>query len=227
MATSSASLVLVAFVLVVAVSASVDDLKSPQKYFLIDNMCNYKVWPANLAGAGSPGLDFKGVALEPRRLNRILLPVPHGWSGRIWGRTLCPSDATGKFTCVTGDCGTGRLDCAGGSGPTPPATVAEFTMDGKGGKDSYDVSLVDGFNLPMRVLPHGGCPVSGCAADLNAACPADQQVTSAGGVVACKASAGSRFFKKACPGAKSSGADNALGCAGEDDGYTITFCPPS
>jgi hypothetical protein len=37
--------------------------------------------------------------------------------------------------------------------PAPPVTLAQFTMGGSGGKDLYDVSLVDGFNLPMLAPP--------------------------------------------------------------------------
>jgi hypothetical protein len=44
------------------------------------------------------------------------------------------------------------LQCAG-SGAKPPATLAKFTLNGADGLDFYDVSLVDGYNLPMLVLP--------------------------------------------------------------------------
>ncbi|KAK9165157.1 hypothetical protein Scep_000348 [Stephania cephalantha] len=77
-----------------------------------------------------------------------------------------------------------------------PATLAEFTLNGADGKDFYDVSLVDGYNLPMLVVPHGGsggnCSTTGCVVDLNVACPAELKVASsavgggAGSDVACK-----------------------------------------
>lgn len=51
--------------------------------------------------------------------------------------------------CATGDCG-GRIEC-NGAGGVPPATLAEFQFDGHGGLDYYDVSLVDGYNLPMAI----------------------------------------------------------------------------
>ena len=60
-----------------------------------------------------------------------------------------------------------------GAGGNSPATLAEFTLAGDQGKDFYDVSLVDGFNLPMSVVPQGaGCSTTSCAADVNAGCPA-------------------------------------------------------
>jgi hypothetical protein len=73
-----------------------------------------------------------------------------------------------------------------------PTTLAEFTLNGAGGLDFFDVSLVDGYNLPMRVAPQGGtgqnCTTVGCVADLNTSCPSELQVTStdADGNVACK-----------------------------------------
>jgi hypothetical protein len=166
------------------------------KSFTIANNCEHTVWPGILSSAGSAGVDTTGFALAPGESRA--LSVPSGWSGRLWGRTLCSTDAaTGRFACVTGDCGSGRQDCGGG-GAAPPATLAEFTMDGSGGMDFYDVSLVDGYNLPMLVAPQGAaaaaggsCVPTGCMADLNGACPADLRVaasttSSGGGGVACK-----------------------------------------
>ncbi|KAL2474946.1 Pathogenesis-related thaumatin superfamily protein [Abeliophyllum distichum] len=43
--------------------------------------------------------------------------------------------------------------------------------------DFYDVNLVDGYNVPMLVVPQGGlganCTTTICASDLNGACPSD------------------------------------------------------
>ncbi|AQK85551.1 Putative thaumatin domain family protein [Zea mays] len=158
------------------------------------NHCGHTVWPGILSSAGSPALETTGFALEPGQSRS--LPAPRGWSGRLWGRTHCSADAAGRFACATGNCGSGRLDCAG-HGAKPPATLAEFTFDGHEGLDFYDVSLVDGYNLPMLVEPHapnggGGanCLLTGCVMDLNAACPAELRVgdggAGAGGAVACR-----------------------------------------
>nr|CAD1835014.1 unnamed protein product [Ananas comosus var. bracteatus] len=106
-----------------------------------------------------------------------------------------PPTATGAFSCATGDCGSAKTECSGG-GAAPPATLAEFTLNGSGGMDFYDVSLVDGYNLPMLVVPHGGsggnCTATGCLVDINSACPSDLKVVVAASVgggsggVACK-----------------------------------------
>lgn len=61
------------------------------------------------------------------------------------------------------------MEC-GGIGALPPVTLFEITL-GKGlDEDYYDVSLVDGYNLPVVAAPrvrHGGCNATGCLADLN------------------------------------------------------------
>lgn len=148
--------------------------------FTIINSCDYTVWPGILSNAGVSQLTTTGFSLqkgESRPIN-----IPSGWAGRFWGRTLCLTDtSTGKFTCQTGDCGSGKMDCSG-SGATPPATLAEFTLDGASGMDFYDISLVDGYNLPLSVTPRGGggpnCSITGCVGDLNSYCPSDLRVMS-------------------------------------------------
>jgi hypothetical protein len=53
----------------------------------------------------------------------------------------------------------------------PPASLAEWTLSAADGQDYYDVSLVDGYNLPMRISNNKGCPVAECAVDLGPNCP--------------------------------------------------------
>uniref|UniRef100_A0A0D9VFL3 Thaumatin-like protein n=1 Tax=Leersia perrieri TaxID=77586 RepID=A0A0D9VFL3_9ORYZ len=177
---------------VVSVVLAVFTASSSSTSFTIINNCANTIWPGAITGDGKAGLDSTGFELAPGQSRTV--SAPSGWSGRFWGRTFCYAADSGKFTCVTGDCGTGRVDCTGGGG-VPPATWAEFTLNGNGGMDFYDVSLVDGFNLPMLVTPQGAtttaggnCVPTGCEADLNAgACPADLRVSApGGGVVACK-----------------------------------------
>ncbi|XP_038977794.1 thaumatin-like protein 1 isoform X1 [Phoenix dactylifera] len=152
--------------------------------FTLTNNCEYTVWPGSLSGAGTGELETTGFALEKGESRSLNAPAK--WSGRFWGRTLCSTDsATGKFTCGTGDCGSGTMECSGG-GAAPPATLAEFTLDGSGGMDFYDVSLVDGYNVPMLVVPQGAsspggnCSATGCLVDLNGVCPSDLKVVLAG-----------------------------------------------
>ncbi|PKA66453.1 Thaumatin-like protein 1 [Apostasia shenzhenica] len=148
--------------------------------FTITNNCGYTVWPGILSGAGTAALDTTGFALSAGQSRT--LQIPSSWSGRLWGRTYCSTDrSTGSFSCATGDCGSGKQECSVG-GASPPATLAELTLDGSGGMDFFDVSLVDGYNLPMLVVPQGkgigsgNCTSTGCPVDLNGDCPSDLRV---------------------------------------------------
>ena len=52
----------------------------------------------------------------------------------------------------------------------PPVSLAEWTLGVNGQPDFYDVSLVDGSNLPMTITSNKGCPTASCPVDLNPAC---------------------------------------------------------
>lgn len=135
--------------------------------FTISNYCSQTIWPGTLAGAGTPALSSTGFMLQPGQTAR--LQATPGWSGRMWARTGCQFDQDGTGICQTGDCG-GRLECSG-AGALPPATLFEITLGKNTNElDFYDVSLVDGYNLPVVVIPkvqHGTCNATGCIADLN------------------------------------------------------------
>ncbi|KAL5986025.1 Thaumatin-like protein 1 [Asimina triloba] len=222
--------------------------------FTLTNNCPYTVWPGVLSSAGSSQIPTTGFALQ--KGDSKILSAPASWSGRFWARTHCKQDSSsGKFSCATGDCGSGKLECAG-RGAAPPATLAEFTLAGSGGLDFYDVSLVDGYNLPLSVVPHGGsgsgCKTTGCVVDLNGACPAELRVAGADGGenVACKSaceafgapeyccsgeygnpntckpSSYSLFFKNACPRSYSYAYDDKTSTfTCASADYVITFCP--
>ncbi|KAI4305837.1 hypothetical protein L6164_029179 [Bauhinia variegata] len=205
-----------------------------------------------LTGKGAP-LSSTGLELASKA--SISLDASAGWSGRFWGRTQCSTDPSGKFTCATGDCGSGQIAC-NGAGATPPVTLVEFTLASNGGdgQDFYDVSLVDGFNLPISVTPQrgSGCGTTSCPANVNAVCPSKLAVKgSDGSVIACKSaclafnlpqycctgdfgtpekcqpSDYSKIFKQQCPQAYSYAFDDkssTFTCSGGAN-YVFTFCP--
>lgn len=152
----------------------------------LQNNCTHTIWPGILSGAGTAPLSTTGFSLLPTAAS--VLSVPPSWSGRIWARTYCSTDpSSGRFSCATADCGSGAVAC-GGACAAPPATLAEFTLNGGGGFDFYDVSLVDGYNIAMQIVPVGGkggksgnCTATGCIADLNGDCPPELQVARGGG----------------------------------------------
>ncbi|KAG9147461.1 hypothetical protein Leryth_007276 [Lithospermum erythrorhizon] len=214
--------------------------------FTFVNRCEYTVWPGVLANAGSPSLDSTGFELPQGSTRKFI--APSGWSGRVWGRTGCNFDGSGSGICSTGDCGSGQVEC-NGAGAAPPATLAEFTL-GTVGQDFYDVSLVDGYNLPMVVDASGGsgmCASTGCVTDLNQICPSELKVGDGeacksaceafqspeyccsgeyNSPATCKPSVYSQMFKAGCPRSYSYAFDDPTStftCAGAD--YTLTFCP--
>ncbi|KAH6766842.1 Pathogenesis-related thaumatin superfamily protein [Perilla frutescens var. hirtella] len=157
--------------------------------FLITNNCPFTIWPGTLSGSGTPPLPATGFQLDSGQT--ITVPTTPGWSGRIWARTGCTFDVTGVGMCQTGDCG-GKLEC-NGIGATPPASLFEITLGTGDQKDFYDVSIVDGYNLPLVAAPRGvrgACNATGCIEDINMGCPRELQVIGneggEGGVVACK-----------------------------------------
>uniref|UniRef100_A0A0A9DBU9 Thaumatin-like protein n=1 Tax=Arundo donax TaxID=35708 RepID=A0A0A9DBU9_ARUDO len=211
------------------------------RVFTIINQCKTTIWPA-----ASPGDSFGGGGFALRPGQSIVFTAPVGWSGRIWGRTECNFDASGNGSCATGACGT-TLKC--GASGAPPASLAEFTL---ASKDFYDVSLVDGFNLPMVVKPvngEGNCSAAGCDGDLRESCPSELAVKVNGRTVACRSACDvfdtdqyccrgqfgnaatcqptfySKKFKAACPTAYSYAYDDPTSiftCSNAD--YIITFC---
>ncbi|CAM0952689.1 unnamed protein product [Alopecurus aequalis] len=215
--------------------------------FTFTNRCGGTVWPGVLANSGSPPLDTTGFALASGEARSLAAPA--GWSGRFWARTGCAFDGgSSGGKCATGDCGSGEAECHG-AGATPPATLVEFTLgDGKGKQDYYDVSLVDGYNVPV-VVGAAGCPATGCLVDLNERCPPELKATTSGqgcrsaceafgrpeyccsgdfgNPDTCHPSAYSQAFKAACPRAYSYAYDDATStftCSGSA-AYSVTFCP--
>ncbi|KAF5380261.1 hypothetical protein D9757_008239 [Collybiopsis confluens] len=175
--------------LVSVVSLAVASAVSARK-FTVTNNCPYTVWPGmytNLqVGTAVPSQPN---GWEQAAGATVSFTVPDKWtSGRIWGRTGCDfSSNQGPTSCATGGCNGGLVcDASTGTG-VPPATVAEWTLNGDQDLDYYDVSVVDGFNIPIKVtLSDGACSTASCPANLNTNCPAKLQVKdSKGTVVGC------------------------------------------
>ncbi|KAL8162603.1 hypothetical protein V2J09_014092 [Rumex salicifolius] len=213
--------------------------------FTIINDCKETIWPAVTPGGSFAGGGF---TLKPGKSMSFTAPV--GWVGRIWGRTGCNFNSAGNGSCQTGSCGT-SLQCKSASGETP-ATLAEFTL---AATDFYDVSLVDGFNVPMVVTPvdgKGNCTVAGCDSDLRRNCPAELQRKAGGRTVGCRSACDvygtdayccrgvygnpvvcqptyySKKFKDACPTAYSYAYDDPSSiftCSASDYGQSSVHLP--
>ncbi|KAF7341191.1 Thaumatin-like protein [Mycena venus] len=157
--------------------------------FTVKNSCSYTVWPAIFTdlNVGSATPD-QPTGWQANAGTAVSFNVPDNWTaGRIWGRTECDfSSNPGPTSCATGGCNGGLLcDPHTGTG-VPPATLAEFTLSGGGNLDNYDVSLVDGSNIPIKVTNNVGCGVPSCTVDLNLECPTPLAVKDTSGkVVGC------------------------------------------
>ncbi|KAI3474616.1 hypothetical protein Pfo_029785 [Paulownia fortunei] len=214
--------------------------------FTVKNNCPFQIWPAALTGVGAPVLT--GFELAPQASRTLNVPAP--WSGRVWARFQCSN--SGRFTCLSGDCSSGQIEC-NGAGAIPPASLVEFTLAGANGRDFYDISLVDGFNLPVSVRPVGAnCATTTCPADINRGCPNELAIRAPNGAAigcksacvafnqpqycctgaynnpaTCKPTNYSQIFKRQCPQAYSYAYDDKSSTFTCPTGanYLITFCP--
>ncbi len=106
----------------------------------------------NKCDAGTPLVDGGGFRLDADTGTHTTT-VEKNWQGAFWGRTGC-SGSDDDLTCDWGTCrsnfdGKGKLQC-GGVGLSPPSTKGEINFD-QNGHNTYDVSIVDGFNVPMAI----------------------------------------------------------------------------
>lgn len=153
------------------------------------NRLDQTIWPAIAADPKHP-VEATGWVLRPG--GSLSFSIPDHWDVRLWARTGCSFDAAGNGHCLSGDCG--RFQCGSTWGEFP-STLAEFNLNAWNGMDFYDVSLVEGNNLPMWINSYGGssrdridangCSAAGCTRDANATCPAKLQRIRNGRVVAC------------------------------------------
>jgi len=146
------------------------------------NNCPFTVWPGILANFGFLDPENGGFRLNSGSERPV--EIEHEWGGEIWGRTVC-DDTSGR--CQTGDCGD-QIECDG-SGGSPPINFVDIKFDGILDLDYYFLSLVDGYNLPLAILPVPGtvedgnsedpldCQPIGCWSDLNLICPPELVLT--------------------------------------------------
>lgn len=197
--------------------------RADARTFTVTNRCSYTIWPAIFTGpsANKSTPDYS-TGWEAQPDASVSFTVPNDWTaGRIWGRTDCNfnNDSASGQTCLTAWC-IGGLKCNPTTGTgVPPATVAEWTLNGDDSQDYYDVSLVDGFNLPMQITNNVGCSVAGCTADLNSVCPSVLKgpTNSSGDTLGCQS---------ACDANLSGDTTDSPNCC-SGSYSTAATCPPS
>jgi len=218
--------------------------------FTITNNCLFTIWPATLRGGRSS--TSTGFELPPK-LPQLSISNFHGKVDS--GQDLNVQQTTGKFICATGDRGSGQIPCNGVCWWHPSSFISGITLASNSGQDFYDVSLIDGFNLPVSVTSHGGSgdsKTSSCPNDVNRICPPNFAVDgSDGNAIACKSACFalnqpeyccpgsfaspdkcplnvySVIFKNQCPLAYSYAYDDKTSTFTCFGGakYSITFCP--
>ena len=147
------------------------------------------IWVAAAPNANTP-LAATGWVLPAGQ--SVTITTPNNLNTRFWGRTGCSFNSAGTGHCETGDCN-GQFQCKGWG--TIPATLAEVNFDAWDNLDFYDVSMVDGSNLPMYInitkssggtkdkISSNGCVAAGCTKPVN--CPSALDVKAGSAVVGC------------------------------------------
>ena len=160
-----------------------------QRLVTFVNRTSQTIWVAAAPSATSP-LTATGWVLPVGQ--SVTITTPNNLNTRFWGRTGCVFNSAGVGHCQTGDCG-GLFQCKGWG--TIPATLAEVNFDAWEHLDFYDVSMVDGSNLPMYInitkssggtadkISSNGCVPAGCTKPVN--CPSALDVKAGGSVVGC------------------------------------------
>ncbi|HET9060807.1 MAG TPA: thaumatin family protein [Acidimicrobiales bacterium] len=171
-----------------ASASSTNAVAEGPRHVTFVNHLDETIWVAASPGNPPDQLSVTGWLLAAGQT--LTVTVPNHWNGRFWGRTGCHFDAAGRGGCQTGDC-SGRFMCKGFG--AIPATLAEYDLDAWDHLDFYDVSMVDGSNLPVYINQSGGrgedpispdgCIPEGCTKAV--VCPTVLQVKVAGKAVAC------------------------------------------
>lgn len=175
-----------------AIEGSLSDLKGPSNGadITIRNSCQFDIWIASIPNSGERPLLDGIVKLPPGKSYGYKVPT-EGWSGRFWPKTGC--DSLGQ-SCTTGQ----AIPPCPRDGCEPPAdTKVEFFFGAQGSNKPpyYDISLVDGYSLPVKIEPEGNsstsCAPTTCSLDLSS-CPqneisniGDLQVVRGSDVVQC------------------------------------------
>jgi hypothetical protein len=153
------------------------------------NRMSQTIWVAAAPNSATP-LAATGWELPAGQ--SVTITTPNNLNTRFWGRTGCVFDSAGVGHCQTGDCG-GLFQCKGWG--TIPATLAEVNFDAWDNLDFYDVSMVDGSNLPMYInttsssggtvdpISSDGCVPAGCTKPV--VCPSVLDVKVGSTVVGC------------------------------------------
>ncbi|KAL7421269.1 hypothetical protein Q5752_004154 [Cryptotrichosporon argae] len=139
----------------------------------ITNACAGTIYPAFQYGTGSAPTTAGGAAQaggwSQASGERYSFTVGDDWGdARVWARTGCTASGD-ALSCAIGGCAD-KLACSGTESGGQGATLAEFTLSGaaSSSQDSFDISIVDGYNLPMTIEPSvAACAAASCGVDTD------------------------------------------------------------
>lgn len=165
-----------AFLSLIASAILIADIASA-KNFVLQNQCSKAIEVGVLQnGQSTPTYYTIGSGSSQT------VSLAANWAGRTWGRIDCDQSSEQSDNTQCGVPGTPN-----------PASLAEFTFEGSGNQDFYDLSMVDGYNLPISIAPIGasqGSTKYQCGTPVCATlptCPSDLTVlTTQGDLLACQ-----------------------------------------
>lgn len=182
-------------------SCACEGLGAGERCLRFLNACDQTVW-AGASGDTVPAEAFEaGIELAPG--DCVAVPFRSVSGGRAWGGTDCVGE-----TCAS--------DGASGRG-----TLVQFDVPEEGGS-LYNVSLVDGFNLPIELRPvgpnidedGGPCGAARCAVSVELGCPeALRRYDEEGAVAWCESICRACAACEACNDCGDLGVDACSGCA--------------
>lgn len=113
------------------------------------NRCKEPIWISPLTSKNGPGLAGGIKRLAPNAQTVYSIP-DSGWKGRFWPKTGCDGSSQ---NCKVGQ---SVPPCPAGGCQPPAETKIEFFYPPTGDTRTiyYDVSLVDGYTLPMEIIPN-------------------------------------------------------------------------
>ena len=125
----------------------------------VKNNCPSTIW---LAMTPNPNYPSLGNNIQVTSGQSYTYNIPNGnWAGRFWPKIGC--DGFG-VNCLFGDSSI--------TGQPPADTKIEFNFQGSSKPSFYDISLVDGYSLPIQIVPRGvnqgSCVPTVCTVSLGA-----------------------------------------------------------
>lgn len=191
----------IAYIILILVSICLH-VTTASKKLIFHNQCKQTV-TAGMLGSSTQGVQ--NYNLQHGRSHTLTLP--DGWSGRTWGRYHCYS---AKQRANATQCGA--------PGRPNPASLAEFTFSAYAGMDFYDLSMVDGFNMAIKISPIGAKKSTSkynCGSPICATLPACPQVLtvkgSDGKLIGCQSDCSKYGGDEYCCGGKYGSAKTCRG----------------